>query len=66
MPLAERFLRDLDTQWVNPLFYIWGHSHEIRSEEDWEQTEKLFALLSGSDKIWYAANIEIYDYISAQ
>ena len=66
MPLAERFLRDIDTQWTNPLFYIWGHSHEIRSEEEWEQTERLLALLSENDKIWYATNIDIYNYISAQ
>ena len=66
MPLAERFLRDIDTQWTNPLFYIWGHSHEIHSEEEWEQTERLLALLSENDKIWYATNIDIYNYISAQ
>lgn len=66
MPLAEKFLKNINSQWTSPLLNIWGHSHEMCSEEDWEQTEKLFALLSGNDKIWYATNIEIYNYISAQ
>ena len=66
MPLAERFLRDLDSQWTKPLFYIWGHSHEIRCEEDWTQTEKLLKQLADNQKIWYATNMEIYNYMTAQ
>ena len=66
MPLAERFLRDIDSQWTKPLFYIWGHSHEIRNEDDWEETEQLLKLLANNNKIWYATNMEIFDYISAQ
>lgn len=66
MPLAERFLRDLDSQWTKPLFYIWGHSHEIHCEEDWAQTEKLLRLLADNEKIWYATNMEIYNYMIAQ
>ena len=66
MPLAEIFLRDIDSEWAKPLFYIWGHSHEIRNEDDWEETEQLLRLLANNNKIWYATNIEIFDYISAQ
>lgn len=64
-PLAERFMADLDSEWRQPLFYVWGHSHEFRSEEDWASMEKLVATVAGSEKIWYATNIEIYDYITA-
>ena len=47
------------------LFYIWGHSYEYRTEEDWDRMEKLCAYLSNRDDVWYATNIEIYDYIEA-
>ena len=66
MPLAEEFMKNLDSQWKRPLLYIWGHAHEIVSEELWEYMEKLVATVAGSDKIWYATNIEIYDYMTAQ
>lgn len=65
MPLVAPFMETLDSEWKQPLFYIWGHSHELRCEEDWAYMEKLVSLLSGSDKIWYATNIEIYDYMQA-
>ena len=66
MPLAESFMQDLDSQWKRPLLYIWGHAHELVTEENWEYMEKLVATVAGSDKIWYATNIEIYDYMMAQ
>ncbi len=47
------------------LFYIWGHSYEYRTEEDWARIEKLCSYLAGKDDIWYATNIEIYDYVEA-
>ncbi len=65
LPLVEGFMSDLDSQWRTPLFYIWGHSHEFRTEEDWAYIEKVVSGLAGSDKIWYATNIEICDYITA-
>lgn len=66
MPIAERFLAGLDSRWTRPLFYIWGHAHELKTEEDWAYMEKLVSMLSGNEKIWYATNIEIYRYMQAQ
>lgn len=66
MALADKFLEDLDSQWRQPLFYIWGHAHELRTEEDWAYMEALVARLAGNDKIWYATNLEIYEYMTAQ
>ena len=66
MPLAADFMANLDSQWKRPLLYIWGHAHELVTEENWEYMEKLLQTVSGSDKIWYATNIEIYDYMTAQ
>lgn len=66
LSLCDRFLADLDSQWVSPLFYIWGHSHELREEEHWIYMEELCSRLAGQDKIWYATNLEIYTYMTAQ
>ncbi len=64
--LAEKFMDTLDSEWTSPLFYIWGHSHELKTEEDWAYMEALLKTLSKSDKIWYATNMEIYSYFTAQ
>lgn len=66
LPLCEKFLKDLDSEWTHPLFYIWGHSHEFRTEEDWAYIEEVVKALAGNDKIWYATNMEIYRYMEAQ
>ena len=66
LPLCERFMRDLDSQWTRPLLYIWGHSHEFKTEEDWAYMEQVIATVAHSDKIWYATNIDIYNYLTAQ
>ena len=66
LPLCDKFLRDLDSPWTHPLFYIWGHAHEFRTEEEWAVIEQILQKLSGNDKIWYATNIEIYRYMMAQ
>lgn len=66
LALCDSFMGDLDSQWALPLFYIWGHSHEFRTEEDWAYIEQVVAKLAGDDRIWYATNIEIHDYMEAQ
>ncbi len=47
------------------LLYIWGHSYEFVRDNNWDRIEKLAEKLSGKDDIWYATNIEIYDYVDA-
>ena len=49
-----------------PLFYIWGHSYEFRTEEDWAYIEDIIAQIANRDNIWYATNMEIYNYMQAQ
>ena len=41
------------------MLYIWGHSYELITEDDWQRFDDLCRLLSGHDDIWYATNIEI-------
>ncbi len=50
----------------NPrLFYMWGHSFEFDRDNNWDKLEKICEKLSGHDDIWYATNIEIYEYTNA-
>jgi len=47
------------------LFYIWGHSYEFDRANNWDKIERFVEKASGHDDIWYATNIEIYDYVTA-
>lgn len=47
------------------LFYMWGHSYEFEKNQNWENLEKICQKISGKDDIWYATNIEIYEYVQA-
>ena len=47
------------------LFYLWGHSYEFDQNNNWDRIEKICQALSGKQDIWYATNIEIYNYVSA-
>ena len=66
LEMAERFMGTLDSPWVGPLLYIWGHSHEFTSQAAWDDMENIVKCVAGNDKIWYATNMEIYDYMMAQ
>lgn len=63
--IAERFLRE-ESNWCYPMmFYLWGHAYEFEANNNWDRIEELAKLISGRDDIWYATNIEIYDYTQA-
>ena len=47
------------------VFYLWGHSFEFDSKNNWEHLEEICQKLSGREDVWYATNIEIYDYVKA-
>lgn len=47
------------------LFFIWGHSREFDKDNNWDRLEEICQKLSNKDDIWYATNIEIYDYVKA-
>ncbi len=66
LALCDKFLNNIDSEWTLPLFYVWGHSFELTTEEDWAYMDTLLDKISGNDKIWYATNIEIYNYMTAQ
>ena len=47
------------------LFYLWGHSYEFQNNKNWDRLDAICEKLSGKADIWYATNIEIYDYVHA-
>lgn len=47
------------------MFYLWGHSYEFDNDDNWQVIEDFAAYAGGREDIWYATNIEIYDYIKA-
>lgn len=47
------------------LFYLWGHSYEFDRNGGWEHAEEICKRLANKDDVWYATNIEIYDYVKA-
>lgn len=64
MELAERFVSS--TPYLEPwLFYLWGHSYEFDTDHNWDRIEAFCRYVSGKDDVWYATNIEIYDYTMA-
>lgn len=64
--LCDRFLNG-DTTPNNPikLFYVWGHSYEFEKQGNWDVIEALLERVGGHDNVWYATNIEIYEYMQA-
>lgn len=66
MELAEKFMsekpRYLAENWM---FYLWGHSYEFDNNDNWNVIEEFLEFVGGKDDIWYATNIEIYDYVKA-
>lgn len=68
--IDEFFALDLSAKIYLPrraprIFYIWGHSFEFERKNNWEQIEKICEKISGNPDVWYATNIEIYDYLKA-
>lgn len=47
------------------LFYLWGHSYEFERNNNWKLLEDICINLSGKSDIWYATNMEIYEYVNA-
>lgn len=61
---GEDFLKRHKTQYLD-LMYVWGHSYEFTTFDNWRIIEDFCALMAGHDEIWCATNIEIADYMDA-
>jgi len=65
--LLERgrdFLALFKTQYLY-MMYVWGHSYEFTTYDNWQVMEDFCAMMGGQEDIWYATNIEIVDYMDA-
>ena len=64
--LCEAFDAGLDKRRSAKLFYVWGHSYEMDSDRwSWDKLNAFFDKVSGRDDVWYATNMQIYDYVRA-
>lgn len=61
---GKRFL-DVPDYIELPLMYVWGHSFEFGRSGDWTVIEEFARMMSQKSDIWYATNMEIYDYLTA-
>ena len=65
MELATKFA-EKEAKFLPQLFYLWGHSYEFEDNQNWDVIERFTEYLSGREReIWYATNIEIYEYVEA-
>jgi len=66
MDMAKRFA-ETNSKYTseNWLFYVWGHTYEFDQDDNWEIFEEFAEYIGNREDIWYATNIEIYDYVKA-
>ncbi len=62
--LWERFTAE-NADFPPALFYLWGHSYEFDNNNNWDMIESFLDKAANRSDIWYATNIEIYDYVTA-
>lgn len=67
MELANLFVKEPFNR--NPgMFYLWGHSYEFdwnKPDNNWCIIEEFAEFIGNREDIWYATNIQIYDYVCA-
>lgn len=62
MEMAEQF--NAFDHGIHPrLFYVWGHSYEFDTDQNWTLIEEFCALMGGREDVWFATNIEVYDFV---
>ena len=66
MDFAKHFVEDVPKYPMNNwLFYVWGHSYEFDNDDNWDVIEQFASYVGNREDVWYATNIEIYDYVKA-
>ncbi len=65
MELAENFLNAPNRYGAPRLFYLWGHSYEFEGDDNWNVIEEFAEYVGNKEDVWYATNIEVYDYVEA-
>lgn len=62
MEHSKEFVEFKKTQYLKCM-YVWGHSYEFDKDNNWELIEEFCKYIGGKEDIWYATNIQIYDYM---
>ena len=44
------------------MFYVWGHAYEFVRDDNWHIIEEFAEKVGGKEDIWYATNMEIWEY----
>ncbi len=64
MELARQFVERKSREPL--MFYLWGHTYEFDDDNNWEVIEEFVDFMGGrEDTVWYATNMEIYEYTKA-
>lgn len=66
----DRFLAaDPNAEYIShrdPLmFYMWGHAHELRGQDNWYIIDEVGQKLQHREDVWLATNSEIVEYVRA-
>lgn len=66
MELAKKFTSsNHHPSYPSQLFYLWGHTYEFDNDNNWNVIEEFVEYMAQfRDEIWYATNIEIYEYMT--
>ncbi len=65
MQLADQFLNEPIRYQHPKLFYLWGHTYEFEANDNWEVIEKFAETVGNRDDVWYANNMQVYEYVEA-
>ena len=61
--LTKKFLETTIHSDQHPwMFYLWGHAYEFARDDNWHVIEDFAKQISGKEDIWYATNMEIWEY----
>lgn len=63
--LADKFINEDVGNRDGWLFYLWGHTYEFRRDGNWNVIEEFFDKVANNGNVWYATNIEVYEYVTA-
>lgn len=64
LELGKKYLEEKPSGALT-VFYMWGHSHNFDTENNWEVIEDFCKLMSFKPDIWYVTNGELVRYIKA-
>lgn len=61
LALLDRFLQDESGE--DLLFYLWGHSYEFDTDDNWELLEAICEKIAGHPDVFYGTNKEVFGLI---